>query len=354
MAKSILKKKQGMPCGGASFSPYRAQEGGSSDCGRASFRKEGGGVHAKGGSQQVPVAGGAFGGSSSAENAPYYLDFNLDVNAHRDRLGTNFQTYHCLDQNQNQINTDIQQKILDFTQKYRSCRSEQNQTYIKVEPAQVDQGRSHQEVPNGNDNGVSLSFWGINRSPPESVATMSPAFLRMKHQQELTQLQQNAHNYPELLEDVKMKQAKELQVRLEQRGGAQVGFKNEAEYTRVGSFDRSTTSLNAQGEWKAHNPSMYAQNNSKYEMFKKMSPEMLNKLYGKPGNEEIMPGGNNEIGDVFEQTSCKFIKLKEPNQTLKKELEMKYRQILSDKSQLKSFNQGRSHHNSDIPHGPLF
>jgi hypothetical protein len=334
---------------------------------------------------------------SKRSNNPYYLDFNETKNAHQDRLGRQFQNYSCINANQEQINDGVQNKIFDYTQKYRSCREKDNpKSVLKVKAANAhetpytttgasnphcrrpdslcsteDQGGSvpgQPRQPRGNPH----SMWGINDSSRSSVANMSPEYLAMKQQQELTQLQQNSHNYQGLIDEVKMKQARERQMMLEASSdnrvtGNQVGgmpsaeidqltAPGAAEFTDVNRFGQKSTCLNAQGEWQDINPHNYVHNKkNKYEMLKKMSPEMLNQMYGKPpANQNVLPSQGETEGDVFDVTSWGY-RMKAPAHLaqLKQQENQAYQRIMADRSQLKSYNQSRQHDDPNIPFCPI-
>lgn len=292
------------------------------------------------------------------KDTPYYLDFNLSPNTHQDKLGRRFQNYECIQNNQEQINTNIQNKIFDYTQKYQNCVRQNNPTkYLKVK---TENQEPIQSTVSNHTKTNPLGFWGINDSNRNSVRSMSPEYLQMKHQQELTQLQQNSHNYSGLIDQVKLKQAKEIQMKLEADPNCQVEpFVNDKltgdkMYAGLNSFGSKTTCLNAQGEWQDYNSSNYVHNKpNKYEALKKMSPETLNKIYSKPGNQDILPAVQDQ-GDVFDLTSLKY-RIQAPSHHQKlKEIEKSSRQIiLLDRNKLQSFNQDRIYNDSKIAYCPL-
>jgi len=233
-----------------------------------------------------------------ANKNPVYLDFGLLKNAYTDNLGTRYQNYSCINTDQDQINTNIRQKIFDYTQKYQMS---QRRPLINLDAAYS--GKDQQQWPDQDDRPPfqALSFWGINESSANSVKTMSDAYLGMKQKQELTQLQQNAHAYPGLLEDVKTKQAKELQIRLQaetpglsaSQATTSIAEAKQKEYTSLCSYQPETTCLDAQGQWDQHNPRQYP-TKSKYDAYKKMSPDDYNRLMNKPIGQSIQPNQNDE------------------------------------------------------------
>jgi len=250
---------------------------------------------------------------------PYFLDFenNGSKDCHTDRLGRTFETTRDIKKSQNQISCGLEKKQLDWTQRFRQNQSGCQPTQlIKVDPINS-VSKLHPYDSNGDN---PHSGWGINSSHPESIQTMTPEYLAMKQAQERTQLEQNAHNYGGLSDEVKFKHAKERQVFLERSNTIQVGGQvltslsgrpEEKEYVNVKGYDEKINDpasgcLSAQGEWLGHNPHNYLMKN-KYAHLKSMSPEMMNQIQGKPIPGDVRPiescHSSTSYQDVFRQTS---------------------------------------------------
>ena len=283
---------------------------------------------------------------------PYYLDFNQIDNNHTDRLGRRFQTSSSIKPSQESINNGIHKKILDYTEKYKSCFAKDNpRQFLKVDS--YNEARDVESMVPQNPH----AFWGINNSQSTSIGSMSLQMLDMKQRQELTQLQNNSHYRPGLLEEIKMKHARERAMLLEASGDNRVNpgdQSNTERFTNINTFGKSSTCLNAQGEWQDINPHNYVHNNkNKYEHIKKMSPEMLNNIYGRPNPEPILPEIRDQ-GDIFDMTSLKY-NVNVPQKLLQlKSMEQEARsRIMSEKSQLQSYNQNRSYNDQVLPYSRL-
>jgi len=274
---------------------------------------------------------------------PYYLDFESG-NCNYDRHGKKFETTRDIHKSQSQISNGMLHKITDYTQKYPPCKpGTQPEQLIKVDPI-----NSVSKLASYNSQGDNPhSFWGVNNSNTRSVQNMSPEYLAMKQAQERTQLEENAHNYGGLPEEIKMKHAMERQMFLEKssnnlQGGAVDGLSTRTEYANIGNYtpESQTSCLNAQGQWVTSNPQNYLTQN-KYAHLKGMSPEMMNQIQGKPVAGDVTPPQQNcsNNGDVFEQTSfiiggtvpCRLQQLKRTN-------EQSQKRILQENAPLQSGN----------------
>lgn len=276
---------------------------------------------------------------SKPRQSPYYLDFNQIDNSHKDKLERLFKTYTSVKDNQKNINQSMETRTFDYSQQYKSClKKDQNVIVGGLTPSNgVPKNESVAKSPEANP----YSSWGINNSSRESIASMSLPYLRMKQQQELNQLQQNTQNYAGLLDDIKKKHATELQYKLQITNNNQVDESRidvNDKFAQIAKPNSNPKSLNAQGEYQDHNPNIYNNQPNKYQIYKQMSPEMLNP---KPGNQQILPNYNDQDdGDVFDMTSFKYrTTLNEPNKQLKMQQLHSYNKILKTKSILKASNQ---------------
>ncbi len=273
----------------------------------------------------------------TSSSVPYFLDFNTIDNTNTDRLGRVFRSETDIDKSQKQINRDLFSKLTDYTQKYTACREENNpKSILKVRVSNSEQPTNflltstdsslhhgQARLPPSSCEGYQKNpheLWGIsNRQTSE---TMSDSFLAMKNMQELTQLENNSYSYPGLIDEVKAKQAYERQRQLEMssnnvvRSGPVAGSNacqnlhgsgvnmnlpgmkfteqqsSDKIYVDHNSFNKTeTTCLTADGQWTNHNPNLYLQKN-KYEHLKKMTPDDLNRSYGKPVAGDVAPPSN--------------------------------------------------------------
>lgn len=249
---------------------------------------------------------------------PYYLDFEQDSNSYTDNLGRKFETSRDINTSQTEIDRRFLRKMTDWTERFRDEREgHQPQMILKVDP-QNDIDPLYPVPQNTNPH----SFWGINNSSGQSVEGMSESYLLMKQAQEQEQLANNAHYYQGLSEEVKAKQALEIQRHLETSGnnfvggihGSQAsirpgiassnGFLSK-DYVSANTQLGGSVCLNAQGEWLESNPQNYLMKN-KYAHLKQMDPEKLNRMQGKPVADNCQPVTSNDDGDgdIFTQTSC--------------------------------------------------
>ena len=213
---------------------------------------------------------------------PYYLDFETSGNyAIRDGNGKIFMTPRSISTFRDQIDHRFIAKNIDYTEKYPSDKVDRS---INVDPANQFDGQSHYNF-NGDN---TLARFGINSSSTRSLKTMSPAFFEMKQAQERTQLDRVNGAINADLDYLKYKQALERQTRSESSDGFNTG-------TSAG-----TGCLNADGELVPFNRNNYLKP-SKYDHLKHMSPDILNKMQGKPVAGDVLPpaGQGEDDGDVF-------------------------------------------------------
>lgn len=279
---------------------------------------------------------------------PYYLDFNTINNNISDRIGRQFSNESTVDQSQSKINQRINDHLFDNTQQYKINRQCDNpiKQFLSVKPS--NQQDKYQSVSDNNQQ-PSLSFWGINNSNRQSVESMSPEYLAMKQQQELTQQQQNSHP---MIDDIKYKHAMERQILLEKTNQNNL-VSNKLDGANITGYSNNCLTgavcLNAQGEWLDQNPLNYNQPN-KYQMFKKMSPETLNAIYGRPTDQPILTNTDNlsyvnDDVDVFQLTSFNQAKIPTTQPNLRQRELDAYQRILGDKGNLQSFSQNMNHTN---------
>lgn len=183
----------------------------------------------------------------------------------------------------------------------------------------------------------------IHKNP--SYLEMSPSFLKMKQSSDLQNYVSNPSFQMSGLDRLKKEHALELQKNLSnqtQNMGMEINagnFANNAYYANtirpsaLGS--KKTCAYNAQGVEVSDNSSLYQSQENKYLILKKMSPEDMNKLYGRQSDESILPMNNNDeiLGDIYEQTSCNKIGQYNPKKTheLQVLLENRQKEIMGQK-----------------------
>lgn len=288
-------------------------------------------------------------GISKAERArqadlSHYMDFSQSRPVHIDSRSKVFSNPESLLESQQKISEAMIRNTLD-TEKYPSSKDSLRDLMSELQ-ASNDGERYTLFGPSDNPH----SFWGINRSSDQSVSSMSPQYLQMKHRQEQIQLQQNAHSRIGLEDELKDKQARELQIRLERPEYMTGGGCGARLSQRSGAFDEqagipktSIKSINAQGHWDDHNPNIYSKPN-KYQAMKQMSPEMLNKFYGKPNDTPILipeSTQGDKYENIFERTSCKEYEQRKVDSvsTLRKQISDKYKEIMKEKTVLGHYDQ---------------
>lgn len=176
-------------------------------------------------------------------------------------------------------------------------------------------------------------------------APMTQSFMLMKHAQEIETLSEQGDPNAMSLERLKQKQARELQLNLQNQkqltsniGG--MDALNPAQYAHVSSIKtvNQTCAYNAQGEAVHNQETLYKDRANKYKMLKDMSPEMLNKMYGRQSDQSVLPQTkNNALGDIYEQTSCYKVPTKieqKSHDQLRAQLNTRQKDILGQKQQL--------------------
>jgi hypothetical protein len=141
---------------------------------------------------------------------------------------------------------------------------------------------------------------------------MSSSFLQMKQAQEIQSLQDKSDTNPVTLDRLKADQAREIQQNLQRQqnfGSGPSGIDNlgNNQYARTTSnaVVNQTCAYNAQGETVNDGKSLFQERTNKYRMLKQMSPEMLNKMYGRQSDQSVLSASNYVAdGDIYDQTSC--------------------------------------------------
>lgn len=264
-----------------------------------------------------------------------YLDYTNQNNCEMDEGGKLFANHNSVDHNKKQINLNIYNNVMDYTQKYQPCSKptvpSSNQMMLKKIINQsikkhIDKHDPKLTLPNQNNNSSSI-------------------YADMKNYQKKMDIIEQSTSSLSNIQNIKNQQALELMKKLEMSNKNDSvnnsQFLNMNNFASVDSKIHQTTCLDAQGQWLQHNTKLYNDDKwNKYQIFKKMSPEQLNKIYNKPGNQSILPEINDANDDVFDLTSQEYKnKLKQNNQGLQSEINKSYQSILSQKCVLKSFNQ---------------
>ena len=228
---------------------------------------------------------------------PYYLDFERDKNAYVDDLGRKFENSRDIKKSQEELNHRFLEKTTSWSERFplptdTACAAQYNvPSRMPLNVSAKNSTDPHYPFVDTSCADVRLnphSFWGVNDSSRESVEGMSESYLLMKQAQEQSQLANNAHYYEGLSEEVKRKQALERQRHLESSGNNLIGGNNGMidKYARIDQREKSCS--NAQGEWLTVNPNNYLVK-SKYEHLKKLDPDQLNKMMGKPVANRCTP-----------------------------------------------------------------
>jgi hypothetical protein len=184
-------------------------------------------------------------------------------------------------------------------------------------------------------------------------AEMSPQYLQMKHLQEEQTLLESSNSNAIAVERLKINQAIELQQNLHRQssfgfGPQGIDYLNNQSYAQMGkvAVSAQTCAYNAQGEAVSDKSTLYQDRNNKYKHLKEMSPEMLNKMYGRHIDYNVIPESNadqNTSGDIYDQTSCfrtpQNMSMKSHDQ-LKTQLNKRRQEILSQRSRkgIQSYN----------------
>ena len=143
-------------------------------------------------------------------------------------------------------------------------------------------------------------------------AEMSATYLQMKQAQETQTMLESSNPNPVALNRLKADQAAEYQHNL-QRQQAQVpgphgltGQVNPMQYAPISTTQNiKTCTYNAQGEAVSHNnSSLYQDRFNKYKHLKEISPEMLNRMQGRQGDQCTLPAFIESTDDIYTQTSC--------------------------------------------------
>lgn len=151
----------------------------------------------------------------------------------------------------------------------------------------------------------------VNRSVPESP--MTQPYLQMKQAQELQTMMENGDSNVDAIEKLKLNQANQIQKNLQMQTqfnqGPSALDRNDQLWATTSSIKviNQTHGYNAQGQAVSDRSTLFQDRNNKYKMLKEMSPEMLNKLYGRPSDQSTLPNQSTPTqigGDIYDQTSC--------------------------------------------------
>lgn len=232
----------------------------------------------------------------SERDGSHYLDFEQQ----RSCRGLSRSMFQA----QSDINQGIQNRLFNMNSKNEPLSSTDYDAANSVA----------MRSPYHEDNRLMTS--GINDSCKSSIQQMSPEFLAMKQKQEQEQSRSTNNFIPGFDEELKYKQAKERQWRLEasnnnlMEGGSAVTDYNLESNKYASLIDNGQTQtqaqaqggcFDAQGQWQSVNTRNYFENN-KYSHLKHLSPEDLCIIQGKPipGNVRPIAGDPPEDdGDIF-------------------------------------------------------
>ena len=179
--------------------------------------------------------------------------------------------------------------------------------------------------------------------------------MEMRHCQDLQQLADNPHT-TRCSEELKQQQALELQHGLENgnqptvnHGGAPLPkFKNFASVPKVQNPLGMDSFGNVLTDQEGMKP-FRGDTTNKYEALKKMSPNDLNMMYGRPAANVENRSQKNEgaIGDIFQMTSCQwksgdYLGSQNKLDELQGDLVQKYNTIKNDSSNLQAYNNSGS------------
>ena len=197
---------------------------------------------------------------------------------------------------------------------------------------------------------IDQSYFPNPISPYQPQSEMSQAYLQMKQAQEQQSLSEKCDSNPAAIERLKTDQALELQKNLQQQGNFGSGplgmdSLNPTIYANTsGSKSMRPIAYNAQGESVNDRATLYQDKKfNKYGMLKEMSPEMLNKMYGRQSDQSVSPKVKEASGDIYDQTSCYKTPQEWSQQShhqLKKSLIDRQAEILAQKAKqgIQSFN----------------
>ena len=189
------------------------------------------------------------------------------------------------------------------------------------------------------------SYFPSPVSNQQPQAEMSSAYLQMKQLQETQTLLESSNSNSVALDRLKREQAMELQQNLQRQKSFNVGPQglnaiNNQHYAPTSSLKtiNQTCAYNAQGEAVADPSSLYQDRNNKYKQLKQMSPEMLNRMYGRQSDQSVLPESDSQQltpGDIYDQTSCfrtpQTMSMKSHDQ-LKNHLDKRKQEILAQRS----------------------
>jgi hypothetical protein len=177
--------------------------------------------------------------------------------------------------------------------------------------------------------------------------SMSEQFRLMKHAQEKQRLQDSPDSNVMSMNHLKQQQALEIQRNLQTQNQFGLGLEGQDPLGRKIYADTSikqidqTYAYNAQGEAVKTKETLFNDRANKYLILKQMSPEMLNRIYGRQSDQSTLPLSSfqqmPESGDIYDQTSCFKIPQKietVSHDQLNTQLEKRKRDILSQKSKL--------------------
>ena len=149
--------------------------------------------------------------------------------------------------------------------------------------------------------------------PCQPSQPMSASFMQMKHAQEKQTLMERSDSNSSSVDNLKIFQAKDLQNRLQNQqhfvNGPQGLYSNAgiqyANNTTIPDIQK-TYAFDAQGQTVEDKQTLFPEKMNKYQMLKRMSPQMLNQLYGRESDQSVLPpGAPAEDGDIYTLTSMK-------------------------------------------------
>jgi hypothetical protein len=202
---------------------------------------------------------------------------------------------------------------------------------------------------------VDQSYFPQQISSQQPHSGMSQSYLQMKQDQDTRTLQEKADSNPLAIERLKREQATETQKNLQMQWQLSTGPHGLSQFDRsqvLSPYDRTQTgtqvaskpiAYNAQGQSVNDTQTLFHEKHNKYRHLKEMSPEMLNKMYGRQSDQSVAPPSAllGDGGDVYDQTSCFKVKYEPPKEAeLQTQLKQRQDVIMKQKSRLgiQSFN----------------
>lgn len=270
-----------------------------------------------------------------------------------------FKDYKEVDSRHFDLNNNFNQRTFDINPnniKYNNKTYDPYRQVVSLDPLpDQPKGLAPQSVPEmvGQSLLMNPTYFPtpINTIQPESA--MSDSYIRMKQAQDMQSMLDNGDSNIMAIDRLKLNQANELQKNLQLQGKFAAGPQavnfgnNQNQWAQTSNIKviNQTHAYNAQGEAVSDRTTLFQDRNNKYKMLKEMSPEMLNKLYGRQSDQSTLPPSLSiaSSGDIYDQTSCFQMGNKNNNLShgqLKGQLEARHKSIMGQKHQLgiQSFN----------------